>query len=160
MVRNQIHVKIGEVKTGSGTDILKATLGSCVGIAFLDRKSGRYGLAHCLLPDDPKAVRTQSAKYVTHAIPTLIEFMKLQSEDFKKLEVYLAGGGNMMEQLNRRNPGHIGQLNFAMAEKVLSDMGFSVTGSLKGGDQACSILVDCESGTVEMKRFDKISSKD
>ena len=160
MSRNQIHVKIGEVKTGGGTDILKATLGSCVGIAFLDRQSGRYGLAHCLLPDDPAAVLTLSAKYVTHAIPALIELMKLKSEDLKRIEVYLAGGGNMMEQLNRRNPRHIGQLNFEMAEKILKKMGIEVAGSLKGGDQACSILVDCESGTVEMKRFDKISSKE
>ena len=40
---NDIHVNIAEVKIGKNGDILKATLGSCVGIAFLWKaKAGTY----------------------------------------------------------------------------------------------------------------------
>ncbi|MGA7816957.1 hypothetical protein [Caballeronia sp.] len=46
-------VRIGEVKTAGRDVILRATLGSCVGIGVLWRSRGLYALAHCLLPDAP-----------------------------------------------------------------------------------------------------------
>lgn len=158
--RNQINVNIGEIKISHGDDILKATLGSCVGIAFLWKKKGVYGMAHCLLSED---INNKSpafgGKFVTNAIPSLLYMMKIKQEDYDDIEVYIAGGGNMMEQLSRRNPQHIGKLNVDMAKKVLKETGLKITGSLVGGDQAHRIEIDCLNGTVEMTKLDKLTSK-
>jgi chemotaxis protein CheD len=45
---------------GSGDDVLRATLGSCVGIGLLWRERAIYGLAHCLLPEAPDRSRQSS----------------------------------------------------------------------------------------------------
>ena len=46
MNNKNCNVHIGEVKTGSGDVELQTILGSCIGIGFLWKKRGVYGLAH------------------------------------------------------------------------------------------------------------------
>ncbi|MEJ0004348.1 MAG: chemotaxis protein CheD [Pararobbsia sp.] len=48
----EVVVRIGEAKAASH-GVLKATLGSCVGIGLLWRARQRCALAHCLLPESP-----------------------------------------------------------------------------------------------------------
>ena len=52
-----IQVRMCEVKLGSGSDVLHAILGSCVGIGLLWRNRGLYAMAHCLLPESPSRLR-------------------------------------------------------------------------------------------------------
>ena len=49
----EIQVHMCALAIGQGNDVLRATLGSCVGIGLLWRERAIYGLAHCLLPDAP-----------------------------------------------------------------------------------------------------------
>lgn len=49
-----IRVRIGQLAVERRPVILKATLGSCVGVAMLWHERGVYGLAHCLLPTAPR----------------------------------------------------------------------------------------------------------
>ena len=51
----EYHVKIGELRRGRTGEVLKTTLGSCVGIAILWKARGRYALAHCLLAESPSS---------------------------------------------------------------------------------------------------------
>ena len=44
------YVGMGEVRIGRRGEILRATLGSCIGIGVIWRQGGRCALAHCLLP--------------------------------------------------------------------------------------------------------------
>ena len=153
---NQIHVKIGEVKVGHTGDVLKATLGSCVGIAFVWRRKGLFGLAHCLLPDAPETTFVISAKFVSQAVPSLMALLKVKPDDIKEIEVFYAGGGNMMSQLSKRNVDHIGLLNIAAAKKYLSANGFNYKELDVGGDVGRQIFVDCTSGDVFVNRFEKV----
>jgi len=152
---SDIHVKIGEVKVGRTGDILKATLGSCVGIAFIWRSKGIFGLAHCLLPDAPEVTTIIGAKYVSQAVPSLIALLKIKPGDVKEIEVFYAGGGNMMSQLAKRNIDHVGLLNIAAAKRHLSSKGFKFKELDVGGDVGRQIFVDCTSGEVYVNRFEK-----
>ncbi len=152
---NDIHVKIGEVKVGHHGDILKATLGSCVGIAFIWRRKGIFGLAHCLLPDAHETNFIISAKYVSQAVPSLMVLLKIKTDDIKDIEVFYAGGGNMMSQLSRRNVDHVGLLNIAAAKKYLTEQGFKFKELDVGGEVGRQIIVDCTSGDVTVNRFEK-----
>lgn len=150
-----IHVKIGEVKIGRSGDILKATLGSCVGIAFIWRRKGVMGLAHCLLPDAPAETSNIGAKFVSQAVPSLMALLKIKPDDVKEIEVFYAGGGNMMTQLSKRNVDHIGLLNIAAAKKYLSAKGFKYKELDVGGEVGRQIFVNCTSGDVYVNRFEK-----
>ena len=67
MNNKNCNVHIGEVKTGSGDVELQTILGSCIGIGFLWKKRGVYGLAHCLLSKSPDQDFEIGARYVDQA---------------------------------------------------------------------------------------------
>lgn len=154
--RNEIHVNIGEVKLGKSGDILKATLGSCLGLAFLWREQNLFGLAHCLLPQREGTSFEITAKYVSQAIPSLIALMKIKEEDRPKIEVVLAGGGNLMFQLMQQNTNQIGLQNIETAKNVLKAQGFRIKREDVGGQEGRQIFIDCTSGEVEIVKLQEI----
>lgn len=149
------YVKIGEVKTGKDPMILKATLGSCVGIALLWKSKGLYGLAHCLLPESPLPSNSIGAKYVSQAVPSLIAMMRIRPEDVSEIEVVVAGGGNMMAQLSRVNSDHIGSQNTKAALKYLAAHGLKIKKIDVGGEEGTQIVVDCSTGAVSVLKLPK-----
>ena len=153
--RIELHVNIGEVKVGRSKEVLKATLGSCVGIAFYWPEKQMAGLAHCLLPESPLPTTQIGAKYVSQAVPSLMALMKIKQENISEILVYIAGGGNMMEQLARSNPRHVGIQNSDAAKAILSKLGFKIKEIEVGGDQGRQILISSESGKVDVLKFVK-----
>lgn len=155
-IPNEIHVKIGEVKVGRSGDVLKATLGSCVGIAFLWKEKDIFGLAHCLLPEAYEPSSTIGAKFVSQAVPSLIALLKIKQENIGDIEVHIAGGGNMMAQLARPNVDHVGALNAEAAKKCLLQYGFKIKSADLGGDEGRQIYVDCARSSVNVVRLQKV----
>ncbi len=147
------HVKIGEAKLGESPDILTTTLGSCIGIAFLWPEKARYGLAHSLLPETKDPWPGVNAKFVTHAVPSLIHLMGIRTQDHSQIQVYVAGGANMFtgEILKRTlNTNHVGVLNAMAAVNLLTREGFTITQKVVGGTSATQMNIDCQNGKVEI----------
>lgn len=144
-----------EVKVGRPGDLLRATLGSCVGIAFLWKAKEVYGLAHCLLPEAKEQTMLVGAKFVSQAVPSLIALLKMSPDDYKDIEVFIAGGGNMMDQLSRENVSHIGQQNIDAAKKYLIKYGLKFKELDVGGVEGRQMFVDCSSGHVTVSRLHK-----
>lgn len=128
MSTRDVQVRMCEIAVSTREDarILRATLGSCVGIGLLWRARGTCGLAHCLLPQPGARVRAlqderqgQDAKYVVDALPALISAMGAQAAPDGEIEAVLAGGANMM---HHRTTIHepIGELNVRMAQQLLA----------------------------------------
>lgn len=150
-VQKELHVNIGEVKVGRKGDVLKTTLGSCVGIAFLWNEKEMYGLAHCLLPESEATHHLSlGAKYVTQAIPSLIALMKIKNEiEKKQIDVFLIGGANMMEQLIQSH-SHIGIMNVDTARKLLKENGFKIKCEDIGGNYGRHVVIDCSTCSVHV----------
>lgn len=148
------HVKIAEVKVGSTGDVLKAVLGSCVGIAFVWKERNLCGLAHCFLPEGDDNLHEIGARYVNQGIASLMTLMKIRKEDIPNIEVYITGGGNMMNQLIKSNRGQIGKNNSDSTAKWLAYYGFKVKRSDLGLDRGVKIYVDCTSGEVSFVRLE------
>ncbi len=93
----EINVHIGEVKIGDSQTVLKAILGSCVGIGFIWRKAGKVALAHCLLPygEDP----VKKGKFVNQAIDSLLKILEVQNSQIREIEAVIAGGASMYEEI-------------------------------------------------------------
>ena len=68
----EINVHIGEVKIATSDTILRALLGSCVGVAILWPERNIFGLAHCLLARSPDKEFKVGARYVDQAIYSLL----------------------------------------------------------------------------------------
>lgn len=142
---------MGQLKIGASSEQLQAVLGSCVGIAFIWRKGGCCGLAHCLLPEAPEPARSRApagppaARYVSEAVPSLLRMMGAHEADYPDIEVILAGGANMLN--GRSSRLQVGQQNVAAAQKYLRQHGLNVRYCRLGGRQGRTMLIDCAQQT-------------
>nr|WP_315219030.1 chemotaxis protein CheD [uncultured Duganella sp.] len=134
------HVNIGELKIGGRNEQLKALLGSCVGIAFLWKNRGRCGLAHCLLPEAAGPQLELGARYVSHAVPSLLRLMGATAADYADIAVVVAGGGMMLDACSSRF--QIGQQNADAARKYLKLYGLNVLDCRVGGRTGRTLAVD------------------
>lgn len=135
------HVGIGELKIGGRTEQLKAVLGSCVGIAFIWKKRGRCGLAHCFLPEAAVPQLEPGARYVSHAVPSLLRLMGATSADLADFVVVVAGGGMMLDACSSRF--QVGLHNAEAARKHLRRHGLTVLDCQVGGTGGRTLTVDC-----------------
>ena len=73
--------------------ILKAVLGSCVGVALFDCEAGVGGLIHLLLPEPALKESTfQLEKYAVHAMPEFINALYDLGATRENLRAVVAGG--------------------------------------------------------------------
>jgi chemotaxis protein CheD len=88
-------VRIGEVQASANPgDVLVALgLGSCVGVALVDRVRGVAGLAHVMLPESPKS--GPQLRCADAAVPALLERVLELGARRSQLEVALVGGAQM-----------------------------------------------------------------
>lgn len=138
-----IQVRMCEVKIGSGNDMLRAILGSCVGIGLLWRRRGIYGMAHCLLPEPPQAPAGEGAKYVTGAVPTLLSMMELDRRHEDEVEAVIAGGACMVHHVTPPRHGLIGEQNARMAQRLLADTRIKIVHVEVGGESGRQLVIDC-----------------
>jgi chemotaxis protein CheD len=151
-----IHVSIGEVKTGTGEDVLMTSLGSCVGIAFIWQKKNLYGLAHCLLPEAPDKASIISARFVSQAVPSLLSLMEIDPRQHREISAVIAGGGNMTAPKDSDPKNLIGTLNAVAAEKYLMAAGIEVVHKDLGGDYGRKLYIYCSTGEFSIQPIPRI----
>jgi chemotaxis protein CheD len=121
-------------------------LGSCVGLAILDRRARVAGLAHIVLPSgtDDEA---DPAKFADRAVPELILRMRLAGATPRRLEAVLVGGARMFDggELD------IGARNVEAVREALQAVAVQVRAEAIGGSAGRSIRVCAGKGTVTMK---------
>lgn len=148
---HDIQVLMGEVRMGRGEDVLRCTLGSCVGIGLMWRARGLYALAHCLLPESPTPTLAIGAKYVTQAVPSLLALMKADDARRGEIECVIAGGGNMMPHQPPAKHGLIGVANAKMALAMMKETGIPIVHVEVGGDVGRQLMIDCAHHTFAVR---------
>ncbi|MES2324554.1 MAG: chemotaxis protein CheD [Pseudomonadota bacterium] len=132
-----IQVAIGQAKVGRTANVLTTQVGAGVAIGMLWRRGGVCALAHCPLPESPKPGLRLGARFINHAVPSLLVMMGVRPEDRDEVEVFIAGGAHADEQ------GGTGLLNIASARKYLAYYGLSASQADVGGTQARTVSIDC-----------------
>src|SRR5205085_2402892 len=91
-------VRMGEMAVSShdGDELTALGLGSCIGLALVDRSSGVAGLAHVVLPESRGDDQTPG-KFGDLAVPELIAQLRRAGASDRRLEAVLAGGARMFE---------------------------------------------------------------
>jgi chemotaxis protein CheD len=90
------NVRMGEfaVSNTAGDELVAIGLGSCIGLALVDREAGVAGLAHVVLPES-QGKPGPAAKFADLAIPDLITRLVEAGAERRRLQAVMIGGARM-----------------------------------------------------------------
>jgi chemotaxis protein CheD len=151
-----------QIAVGTGQDTLRATLGSCVGIGVLWRERSLYGLAHCLLAEEPRGAPVlpgAPAKYVSQAVPALMRMMGIHPGAHRAVEVVLVGGANMMTYARGLRHAPIGEQNVCTAQRLLEALGVRIVHTDVGGQCGRQLLIDGGRHAYAVRRLSRSTSE-
>lgn len=136
-------VRMGEIVVSKrpGDELVARGLGSCIGLALVDRSAGVAGLAHIVLPESTETDR-QPGKFADLAVPELIDRLYRAGANRRHLEAVLAGGARMFELGDL----DIGARNAEAVRKGLAASGLAVLAAETGGNRGRTMRVtvgDC-----------------
>jgi chemotaxis protein CheD len=122
-------------------------LGSCIGLALVDRFTGVAGLAHVMLPEAPRADVEQPGKYADRAVPALVEALLELGAGRTRLEAALVGGAQMFA-FGSVGGHDIGARNEEAVRGHLEAVRIPVRAAATGGDRGRSMKVYASDGYV------------
>jgi chemotaxis protein CheD len=90
------NVRMGELAVSDtvGDELVAIGLGSCIGLALVDRAANVAGLAHIVLPESQGKTEPK-AKFADLAVPELIERVVAAGAVRRRLDAVLIGGARM-----------------------------------------------------------------
>jgi chemotaxis protein CheD len=119
-----------EVSRRPGDELVARGLGSCIGLAVIDRLSGVAGMAHIVLPESTGS-DPEPGKFADLAVPTLIAWVQKAGGVALRLDAVLAGGARMFE-LGEMD---IGARNAEATRAALARAGVTVRAAETGGNR-------------------------
>ncbi|HSJ24395.1 MAG TPA: chemotaxis protein CheD [Longimicrobiales bacterium] len=146
----QVPVRIGEVKVASGSSVLFTIgLGSCVAIALFDDRARVGGLAHAMLPRPERGHRTAPpGRFVTTAMPVLLDMLEREGAVRSRLRARLAGGASMFQAVLEGEGLRLGRRNVEAAQEALAAAGVPVDGVDVHGTHGRSVFLRTSDGTL------------
>jgi chemotaxis protein CheD len=146
----KVPVQIGDVKVG-GEDTLLFTigLGSCVAIIVYDERARVGGMAHAMLPTPANGRRNGAiGRFVTTAVPELLERLVERGADRGTLRARLAGGASMFESILTDYGRKLGPRNVQAAREALAAAGVPVDAEDVGGTHGRSVFLSVADGRL------------
>jgi chemotaxis protein CheD len=134
-------VRMGELAASAvqGDVLVSLGLGSCIGLALVDRRLGVAGLAHVVLPSSGGHAAPGSYKFADRAVPELIERVVAAGGRRPMLDAVLVGGASMFTVSSATL--EVGQRNEAAVREQLAHARISVIAAETGGDKGRTIRV-------------------
>jgi len=141
-------VRMGEIVVSkrAGDELVARGLGSCIGLALVDRSAGIAGLAHIVLPEATETDR-EPGKFADLAVPELIDRVCRAGASRRRLEAVLAGGARMFE-LGELD---IGARNAEAVRKGLAASGLTVRAAETGGNRGRTMRVSVGECRITVK---------
>jgi chemotaxis protein CheD len=127
------NVRMGELAVSSrvGDEIVAIGLGSCIGLAMIDRNAGVAGLAHVVLPES-QGKAGPAAKFADLAVPDMIVKMVAAGATKRRLEALMIGGARMFSVGASMD---IGARNADAVRAALRDAGIKLKTEEVGGNR-------------------------
>jgi chemotaxis protein CheD len=148
MADGETMVRMGElaVSSAAGHVLVSLGLGSCIGLALLDRSRGKAGLAHVVLPQSSGHGVENPMKFADIAVPELLRRVIGLGARRSGLEAVLVGGASMFAATSASL--EVGQRNEAAVQELLIGLRIPVVAQATGGSRGRTIRVDVASGAV------------
>ncbi len=125
--------------------ILRAFLGTCVGVALYDTKARVCGLIHLLLPEPPFPESTYNLEqYASTGLPTFLRALLERGASTENLEACIAGGA-LIGPLDYRDIAlDIGGRTADIVIKLLNREGIRIANAEIGGFFSCTLNLNAE----------------
>jgi chemotaxis protein CheD len=151
MAATETMVRMGElaVSSSAGDVLVSLGLGSCIGLALLDRRMGIAGLAHVVLPGSGGQPQENPRKFADLAIPELLVQLTGLGARQVRLEAVLVGGASMFAVSSAGL--EVGQRNETAVREHLRSLRIPVAGTATGGNKGRTIRVDVAGATVTVR---------
>jgi chemotaxis protein CheD len=132
-------VRMGEmhISSGSGEELVAIGLGSCIGLALIDRAAGVAGLAHVVLPESGGAAGPPG-KFADLAVPELLNRVQQAGARKERLEAVIVGGAKMFALGAGMD---IGARNEAAVREALGAHRLRVRAAATGGNSGRTMRV-------------------
>jgi chemotaxis protein CheD len=143
-------VRMGELAISDtpGDVLVSLGLGSCIGLALVDKRAGVAGLAHIVLPETAGAPKPGAMnKFADHAVPALVEGMVERGASRVFMLASLVGGASMFAAAGLE----VGQRNAAAVRELVAARRVPVVAEAVGGSRGRTVKVDVTSGTVSVR---------
>jgi chemotaxis protein CheD len=130
------------VSAKGGEELVALGLGSCIGLALIDRAGSVAGLAHIVLPESRDGA-DGPGKFADLAVPELLAQMRRAGARESRIEAVLTGGACMFALGSELD---IGARNEAAVRSALSSLRISVAAAATGGNRGRTVRVtpdDC-----------------
>ncbi len=135
-----------EVSKRTGEELVARGLGSCIGLALIDRQSGLAGMAHIVLPESTGPSQ-EPGKFADLAVPELITQMQRAGAVLRRVDAVLAGGARMFE-LGEMD---IGARNAAAVKAGLARSGVKIRAAETGGNRGRTLRLTVGDFEVTVK---------
>jgi chemotaxis protein CheD len=151
-------VRMGElaVSAAEEDELVSMGLGSCVGVALLDREQAIAGLAHVMLPT-ANAAYSAPAKFADRAVPALLAHTERLGARPERMVAVLAGGAQMFGGM-AADPARagvagldLGARNEAAVRAALAEAGIPVRAAATGGARGRTVRVRVGDAQVTVK---------
>jgi chemotaxis protein CheD len=151
MAGSETMVRMGELAVSSapGHVLVSLGLGSCIGLALLDRRMGIAGLAHIVLPQSQGHANENTRKFADLAVPELVSELEVLGARKVRLEAVLVGGASMFAV--SASSLEVGQRNETAVREILNSLRIPVQATATGGSRGRTIRVDVASTAVTVR---------
>ena len=97
-----IHIGMSElVVTRNQNSIITTFVGSCVAVCLYDVQQKIAGMAHVMLPKNPKySTNKNLGKYADEAIPHILQKMQRNGSEIKNIKAKISGGAKIFAHEN------------------------------------------------------------
>ena len=152
-------VRMGELAASAVADdvLVSLGLGSCIGLALLDRRLGVAGLAHVVLPASGGNRAAGAWKFADVAVPELIARMLALGARRHLLEAVLVGGASMFAV--SKSTLEVGTRNEAAVRELLARERINVIACETGGARGRTIRVFVGTHEVTVREAGGVEKK-
>lgn len=161
-LRSMISVGMGDYKTAKGdSKLITRDLGSCVGIAMRDPRTGVGGLLHIMLPehtpDDAAQPSFNPAKYAGAGIEEMVCALVREGAKRERLVAKIAGAAHIIRSEEVPEELDLSSRNVEAVMRKLSELNIPVLACEVGAYHPRTLVFQPGSGEVVILTAGKIN---
>lgn len=149
-----INVGIAEITLSKSPNILRTTLGSCIGVVLYQPDAKIGAIAHIMLARDPigRDKLKNPAKYGETALPRLIKIMEDEGCKLGSYSARLFGAASMFKNISSNFLQNIGENNISLVRDFLNERKIPILVEDVGGHEGRTISLFLDDGRVLLKK--------
>lgn len=148
----RVHLNPGELLITGEPQVVVTVLGSCVAVTMFAPQHGLAAMCHAMLAAPPSCAAVGdrgSFRYVSHALPAMLDAYRRAGIGIGEIEVKLFGGASVL----RPGGACVGAANLATARRLLDQARAVIRAENTGGPAGRKLIFHTGTGEVLHKHL-------